>query len=146
MGKNVILEEEVEARNFERGGEVSSRLKTLLTRLNIDPDIIRRSSIITYELEMNIIIHSRGGKIVVSVEKDRLQIAARDEGPGIEDVDRALRPGFTTADQDVRELGFGAGMGLNNVDKYSDDLKIHSDEGTKVHSTVFLSREDEENG
>ncbi|SDM12044.1 ATP-binding protein [Halarsenatibacter silvermanii] len=143
MGKNIILEEEVEAQNFERGGEVSSLLKTLLTRLNIEPEIIRISSIITYELEMNIIIHSRGGKIKVSAEKEKLQINAIDQGPGIENINRALQPGFSTADQDVRELGFGAGMGLNNVDEYSDDLKIYSDGGTTVKSTVFLGREDE---
>ncbi len=138
MGKKNILEEKVEARDFDRGGEVSSRLKTLLTRLNVDPEIIRRASIIIYELEMNIIIHSQGGEIVVSIEKEELQVEAKDRGPGIEDVDQALRPGFSTADQDIRRMGFGAGMGLNNVEKYSDGLEIHSEEGTRVLSIVRL--------
>lgn len=140
MKEKQILNREIEKRNFNKGGEVSSRLKTLLTRLGISPAIIRRASIITYELEMNIIIHSEGGNIEANVTGDKIVIIARDTGPGIEDVNQALEPGFSTADEEIREMGFGAGMGLNNVKKYGDKLDIDSVKGeyTVVKSTIQL--------
>ncbi|MFW5985122.1 MAG: ATP-binding protein [Halanaerobiaceae bacterium] len=140
MEKNTILNKEVEQHNFNKGGEVSSKLKTILTRLGIDPDIIRRSSIVSYELEMNIIIHSQGGQITVEIDEQEIVIHARDQGPGIKDIDRALKPGFSTAAKEVREMGFGAGMGLNNVQKYSDNLKIESEinRGTRVETMINL--------
>ena len=138
LQKKKIINKDIEKRDFKRGGEVSSKLKSILRKLGVSTDIIRKSSIISYELEMNIIIHSEGGNISAFISPDRIQICAEDEGPGIKDIDKALKPGFSTAEDNIRELGFGAGMGLNNVDKYSDKMKIKSseDEGTKVE--VFL--------
>jgi len=144
LNKNKILEKEIEARNFNRGGQVSSKLKTALTRLGIIPEVIRKTAIITYELEMNIIIHSNGGRIVVKIDKDEILITARDRGPGIRDVKKALKPGYSTAEEKVREMGFGAGMGLNNVREYSDFLEINTevDSFTEVRTSIKLSSEE----
>ena len=140
MEKRKLIEREIASLDFNRGGEVSSDLKKKLNRLGICPDVIRRAAIASYELEMNIIIHSHGGRIKVLLTDDSLQICASDSGPGIKDVKRALRPGFSTADNEVREMGFGAGMGLNNVKKYSDSLDIDSGPGqeTRVLAVINL--------
>ncbi|MGM0410264.1 MAG: ATP-binding protein [Bacillota bacterium] len=129
-----LIEQRIERRNFKRGGEVSSKLKSVLRKLGVDNNIIRRTSIITYELEMNIIIHSLGGKIKTIISSEYITILAEDDGPGIEDVDKALEAGYSTAEDEIRELGFGAGMGLNNIEKYSDEMDIESssEKGTKV--------------
>ncbi|MGM0436769.1 MAG: ATP-binding protein [Bacillota bacterium] len=138
MGSKKLLEEEIERRNFKKGGEVSSKLKSLLRKLGVDTQIIRKISIITYELEMNIIIHSEGGKITAIIANNEVQIFAEDDGPGIKDVDKALQAGYSTAEDEIRELGFGAGMGLNNVEKYSDQLDIKSseNEGTTIKAVL----------
>ncbi|MFW6386889.1 MAG: ATP-binding protein [Bacillota bacterium] len=134
---------EIKERNFEVAGECSSRLKENLRRLGVEPVIIRRTSIVTYELEMNIVIHSHGGKITVGIDREKIYINARDCGPGIKDVEKAFQPGFSTAGEEVREMGFGAGMGLNNVKKYSDDLELESapGEGTNVESMIYLEED-----
>lgn len=134
MSSKKLIEEEIERRNFKKGGEVSSKLKSILRKLGVETQIIRKISIITYELEMNIIIHSDGGKITAIIKNHEVQILAEDEGPGIKDVDKALQAGYSTAEDEIRELGFGAGMGLNNVEQYSDkmDIKTSKDEGTTI--------------
>ena len=119
-----LIEQRIERRDFKRGGEVSSKLKAILRKLGVKTEIIRKTSIIAYELEMNIIIHSDGGKITAYINASNIQLCADDDGPGIEDVDKALQAGYSTAEDEIRELGFGAGMGLNNVEKYSDEMKI----------------------
>lgn len=132
MDKRILMEREIKSQDFNRGGELSSSLKKKLKRLGICPQIIRRAAIVSYELEMNITIHSRGGLVKIMLTEEQLVINARDSGPGIKDIDRALKPGFSTADREVREMGFGAGMGLNNVKKYSDTLEINSHKGEKT--------------
>ena len=138
MSSKKLIEEEIERRNFKKGGEVSSKLKSLLRKLGIDTQIIRKISIITYELEMNIIIHSDGGKITAIIANNEIKIIADDDGPGIKDVEKALQAGYSTAEDEIRELGFGAGMGLNNVKNYSDqmDIKTSEDEGTTIKAVL----------
>jgi len=138
LSSKKLIEEQIERRNFKKGGEVSSKLKSLLRKLGVDTQVIRKISIITYELEMNIIIHSEGGKITAVIANDKVKIIAADDGPGISDVDKALQAGYSTAEDEIRELGFGAGMGLNNVERYSDqlDIKTSENEGTTIKAVL----------
>jgi serine/threonine-protein kinase RsbT len=137
----LILDRKIAQGDFNSGGEVSSALKDLLRKLGISSDIIRRVSIVTYELEMNTIIHSYGGEIRVLVRPDLISVTAQDSGPGIEDLERAFQPGFSTASDDVREMGFGAGMGLNNIEHYSDQLEVDTEvgKGTKIAAAISLN-------
>ena len=136
-----IVEKSIARRDFQRGGEVSSKLKTLLRKLGVDAAIIRKASIVTYELEMNIIIHSAGGKISAFITSDSINVCAEDKGPGIEDLDKAFQPGYSTATDEIRELGFGAGMGLINVKKYSDNMEVDTDpeKGTEIRVQINLN-------
>lgn len=135
-----ILKQQINKGDFKRGGEASSKLKDLLRKLGVESAIIRRITIVTYELEMNMIIHSEGGEIKVFVSPEEIKVFAEDNGPGIEDLDRAFQPGFSTASDEVREMGFGAGMGLNNVENYSDELEVNSvpGQGTRIEATVYI--------
>jgi len=136
----MILKRRIEKGDFNRGGETSSKLKGLLRKLGVEAIINRRITIVTYELEMNIIIHSNGGEISVLVTPDKVKVMAEDRGPGIEDIERALQPGYSTADDEIRNMGFGAGMGLNNIEHYSDDLEIETEmgKGTRITAVVNL--------
>ncbi len=133
-----VLKADIEAGDFNSGGEVSSKLKDLLRKLGIPAKIVRKVAIIAYELEMNIIIHSLGGQIQAQVKPELIKVIAEDKGPGIENVEQAFQPGYSTASESIRELGFGAGMGLYNVENYSDDLAVTSevDKGTKIESYI----------
>lgn len=125
----LVFQYHVSGKDFDRGGEVASALKRTLKRLGIHPDIIRRAAIATYEAEMNIIIYADGGDMTVKVEPRRIFIKAEDSGPGIPDIEKAMQPGFTTAPDWVREMGFGAGMGLNNIQKCADGMVLNSTVG-----------------
>ncbi|AZO93402.1 anti-sigma regulatory factor [Iocasia frigidifontis] len=140
MEEHAILEKEIDKGDFSRGGEASSELKALLRKLGINNTIIRRAAIVTYELEMNIIIHSEGGNIKAAVSSDEIFIYIDDEGPGIEDLEKAFQPGYSTASDEVREMGFGAGMGLVNVKNYSDQLEIDTapGEGTSIKVVIAI--------
>lgn len=140
MQEKLILQNKIEKGDFARGGETSSNLKELLRKLGVQSDRNRRVTIVTYELEMNIIIHSYGGEIKVYISSEKIRVVATDSGPGIEDLEKAFQPGFSTADDEVRDMGFGAGMGLNNIKHYSDDLEIETGPGqeTKIIATVYL--------
>ena len=141
----LFFQYDIQARNFDRAGEGSSRLKTTLKRLGIDPQIVRRIAIASYEAEMNIIIYSEGGRITVRVDPKRIVMEARDTGPGIADVEKAMEPGYSTAPEWVRELGFGAGMGLTNIKKCSDDMEISSalGQGTRIKFSIRIQLEHE---
>lgn len=141
MKKKKIIEREIERRDFASGGEVSSKLKKLLRKLGVNNQDIRRTSIITYELEMNLIIHSEGGLLKAFVTPNKITIISEDKGPGIEDIDRAFEPGYSTASDEIREMGFGAGMGLNNVKRFSDDLAVESEVGkfTKLKAVININ-------
>ncbi len=123
---------------IELGGTVASGLKKSLKRLGVHPEIVRRAAISTYEAEMNVIIYAREGTAVVTVQPERVEIEVEDRGPGIPDIQRALEPGYTTAPDWVRELGFGAGMGLPNIKSCAGELDIRSTvgQGTTLRITI----------
>ncbi len=131
----------VEGKNFEKAGEAANGLKKTLHRLDLSPDIVRRASISTYEAEINIVSYTKGGKIIAYIDPYKIKIVITDKGPGIPDVEKALQPGYSTAPEWVRELGFGAGMGLPNIRKFSDKMIIKSSvkEGTHLEIIINLS-------
>lgn len=129
----------INANDFSVAGKVSSDIKKDLKKLSINPKIIRKIAIVSYEAEINIIIHSRGGKIVFELYEDRIVITSKDRGPGISDIELAMKEGYSTATNEVRELGFGAGMGLPNMNRWADEFKIESSsKGTLIRMTIFL--------
>lgn len=125
--------------DFTRAGEASGDVKKKLKKLGYEPDAIRRVAIAMYEGEINMVIHAGGGEAVVDIDPDRVEILLQDHGPGIADVEQAMQAGWSTAPDNVRTLGFGAGMGLPNMKKYTDEMSIESvvGEGTTVRMTVF---------
>lgn len=126
------------ARDFNRAGEASSGLKKTLNRLGIAPRIIRRVAVATYEAEINIVVYSNGGDIVAEVRPNRIKIEAIDKGPGIPDIEQAMQPGFSTAPEWVRNMGFGAGMGLPNIKSCSDEMRLESTVGVGTHLTIII--------
>lgn len=125
--------------DFTTAGKSSSDIKSNLKAIGIDAKIIRKIAIICYEAEINIVIHSLGGKLHCDIFEDKIRIVSEDIGPGIPDIEMAMTEGFSTASDNVRELGFGAGMGLPNMKRYSDDFEIHSSsDGTIIMITVII--------
>jgi len=140
---SIFLRYDVMARDFERAGEASSKLKRALSRLGAPPQIVRRAAIAAYEAEMNIIIHAdEGGELTAEVQPGRITIRAVDTGPGIPDVEQAMQPGFSTAPEWIRELGFGAGMGLTNIQRCADEMRLESPSGrwTILEAVIYLDR------
>ena len=137
---NVKLHYDIDGNDFTVAGQASSNLKKVLKQLGVSPEIIRKAAISMYEGEINTVIHGRGGAADVEITTDKLIITFTDRGPGIRDISQAMQEGFSTATDEARELGFGAGMGLPNMKKYSDALNIHSvlDEGTTVEIIINL--------
>ncbi len=136
----LLFQYEVAGKDFKRAGESSSRLKATLGRLGLNPQVIRRVAIATYEAEMNLIIYADGGRIRVRVEPHEILVKVEDSGPGIPDIEKALQPGYSTAPDWVRELGFGAGMGLNNIRNCADrmNLKSTAGKGTRLSIHIFI--------
>lgn len=129
----------VSANDFTAAGKGSSSIKSNLKSLGIDSNVIRKIAIVSYEAEINIVIHSYGGKLHCDIYENKIVIISEDTGPGIKDVEMAMKEGFSTATDSIRELGFGAGMGLPNIKKYSDQIEIKtSDEGTTIEVTIYL--------
>lgn len=128
----------VEAGEFITAGKASSKVKKILKQLGVQPEVIRKISISMYEAEINMVIHSNGGNIDVEITSEKIYIVLEDTGPGINDVDLVMQEGYSTASREAREMGFGAGMGLPNIKKNCDFLKITSKvgEGTKVEIEV----------
>lgn len=116
----------IEGGDFDRAGIASSETKKILKQLNIDPKVIKRAVVALYEGEVNIAAHAYHGEVLVKVSDHRIEAVLKDEGPGIPDIDRAMLEGFSTASPKVREMGFGAGMGLPNMKKNADQLKVES--------------------
>lgn len=127
--KEMLLEYKITGGNFKAAGEASSNLKKTIKRLGIHPDIVRRLAIASYEAEMNVVIYAKMGEIKVNISDEMIDVKVDDEGPGIEDIEKAKEPGFSTAPNYVRELGFGAGMGLFNIEHCSDLFDIKSEIG-----------------
>ncbi len=140
MPNTITMSYEVPAGDFTRAGEASSSLKGSLKKMDVDPDIIRRVSIAMYEGEINMVIHASGGKIDVTISPDEIEMILTDDGPGIEDIELAMQAGYSTAPDNIRSLGFGAGMGLPNMKKYTDEMIIESQvgAGTTVRMKVRM--------
>jgi|YNPMSStandDraft_1061717.scaffolds.fasta_scaffold21524_3 CBS domain-containing protein len=140
-GEEAWLLYHVRKYDFENAGKASAGLKKLLMERNLDPKTLRRVSVAAYELEMNLVVHSDGGTLSFRIGKDRVEIEAKDKGPGIADVEKAMEEGFSTANEWIRSLGFGAGMGLPNAKRVSDEFTIDSKlgEGTTVRVVIYIS-------
>ena len=119
--------------DYGNAGKVSSQIKSILKQLEIPSDLMRRIAVACYEAEINMVIHSDGGNIDLKIEEDKLELVFDDKGPGIDDLEKAFIPGYSTANQKAREMGFGAGMGLINIKRVSDDMDIRtSPKGTRL--------------
>ena len=139
--KKVCLHFDVDDDDFSVAGEASSKLKKMLRQLSIPPDIIRKVSVAMYEGEINMVIHANGGTIDVEIADDYIKMILADNGPGIANIDLAMQEGYSTATDKVRELGFGAGMGLPNMKKYTDSMRITSEigKGTTIEMVVNIN-------
>jgi len=133
----VRTEYEILSGAYDRAGDASGDIKRRLKQLGIDNNTLRRVAVTSYEMEMNIIIHSQGGVMGLMVDQDWITLYSKDTGPGIPDVQLAMREGFSTAGQDARDMGFGAGMGLPNMKRNADTFEITSlmGEGTQISIT-----------
>ena len=141
---NIIRRYAVVQNDFKNAGKASSEIKTILREHEVDRKIIRAVATAIYELEINQVVHSRGGEIVCRISDRAVEVLARDRGPGIEDIDLALSEGFSTATDWIRSMGFGAGMGLPNVKRVSDEFNIQSSStGTEIKVVVHLPEADE---
>ncbi len=142
---SIYLSYDLASRDFNYAGAASRKIKRALSRLGVPSQIVRRAAIATYEAEMNVIIHAdeRGGILEVKVNPDKITIRAMDQGPGIPDIDLAMRPGFSTAPDWIREMGFGAGMGLTNIRKCADEMRLESPHGsfTTLEVIIYLKQD-----
>lgn len=133
----------ISGEDFASAGEASTSFKKELANLGVPADIIRRAAIAMYEGEINMVIHAYGGTARVTVDDKDIKIVLADNGPGIKDVDLAMQAGYSTATDGIRDLGFGAGMGLPNMKKYSDEMTIETHEGEGTTVTMIIHREPE---
>ncbi len=140
MSESLNFHFDVDGDNFVSAGQASVQTKKNLRRLGLPPEIIRQVSIALYEGEINMVIHAGGGEADINVSEDKIEIILSDKGPGIPDIDLAMQEGYSTATENVRSLGFGAGMGLPNMKRYTDEMKIESKvgEGTTITMCVYL--------
>lgn len=129
MNSKIKLNFDIPANDFLAAGEASSGVKKVLSQVGIDPAIIKRTSISMYEAEMNAVIHGGGGEAIIEIDGETILITIKDNGPGIPDIEMAMKEGFSTASDEVRSMGFGAGMGLPNIKRHSDKLEIVSESG-----------------
>ncbi len=136
--QGIVLEYTLKGGDFETAGEASSKIKRVLQQIGVRSDVIRRIAISSYEAEMNVIIHAYRGVLRASIYPDRTELAVEDEGPGIADISLAMQEGYSTAPDHIREMGFGAGMGLPNMSRCSDKFTINSvaGEGTKINILI----------
>ena len=138
MSELIRFHFDVDGENFTSAGEASVQVKKNLRQMGFDPEVIRRVSIAMYEGEINMVIHAGGGYSDVIVHSDKIEIVLTDEGPGIANVELAMQEGFSTASDNIRSLGFGAGMGLPNMKRYTDSMTIETKpgKGTTIVMTV----------
>jgi serine/threonine-protein kinase RsbT len=141
--KIMQFEFEIEGGNFSRAGTAASEVKKKLRQLNVETGIVKRVVVALYEAEVNVVAHAYRGLMKVDIDEERILLVIEDEGPGIADIDKAMEEGFSTASPEVREMGFGAGMGLPNMKKNVDILDVSSrvGKGTKVEMVSYLNRE-----
>ena len=140
MEEAIVLTYDISADDFTRAGEASSDVKRKLKQMGVSPDAIRKVAIAMYEGEINMVIHAKGGVITVEITTEKIKMILADVGPGIPDVTLAMQAGYSTAPDEIRSLGFGAGMGLPNMKKYSDSIDIDTriGEGTTITMVVNL--------
>lgn len=136
MSTSVKFKYTVDGEDFTRAGEASSDVKGKLKQMGVSPDVVRKVAIAMYEGEINMVVHAKGGDITVEVTPSEIIMTLKDVGPGIPDVEKAMQAGYSTANENIRSLGFGAGMGLPNMKKYSDELTIDTELG--VGTTVVM--------
>ena len=129
---------DIDGDNFTSAGEASVRIKKVLREMGFSAEVTRRVSVAMYEGEINMVIHADGGSADVNVYGDKIEIILADRGPGIPDIELAMQEGYSTAPDNIRSLGFGAGMGLPNMKRYTDDMKIESEvgKGTTIYMTI----------
>lgn len=139
MDEVMVLTYDVPPDDFTRAGEASSDVKSKLKMLGASPAAVRKVAIAMYEGEINMVIHAHGGKITVEISPQSIKMVLADVGPGIPDIDLAMKAGYSTAPDEVRSLGFGAGMGLPNMKKYSDDMKIETKIGVGTTITMLVN-------
>jgi len=132
----------IKSRDFIRAGEASIKIQTLLKSLNFNPQLVRRVAICGYEGEMNVVMHGGDGSLSIAINTDTLMMEISDDGPGIADIGKAMQAGFSTASDEHREMGFGAGMGLPNMKKNADDIIVESEkgQGTRVRMVFFTDK------
>lgn len=131
---------EIQGKNFDKAGEVAGEIKVILRDLGIEAAHLRRLVIVAFEAEMNVVMYARKAVMTLVVTDDDIRLETTDEGPGIPDIELALQEGYSTASDEMREMGFGFGMGLPNMKKNSDEFRIESEvgKGTSVHTTIRL--------
>lgn len=140
MCMSMNLHYDISGEDFTRAGEASGKVKSKLRQLGFSPDVVRRVAIALYEGEINLVIHAGGGEIDVEITAENIKMTLTDKGPGIADVQKAMTEGFSTATENIRSLGFGAGMGLPNMKKYSDEMNIDTvlGEGTTIFMQINI--------
>ena len=140
MTNRVLLQQkfEIQGGDFVNAGESSCKIRNTLREIGIDSDIIRRIAIAAYEAEMNVVMYAYHGTMKIFVYQDKILLTINDKGPGIEDIDQAMKPGFSTATEEMREMGFGAGMGLPNMKKNADIFSITSKVGQGTHLEIKI--------
>ena len=139
MSDTIKLKYTVSPDDFTRAGEASGNVKSKLKKMGIPPEAVRKVSIAMYEGEINMVIHANGGEITVEISEDCITMILADHGPGIADIDRAMQEGWSTAPDNIRSLGFGAGMGLPNMKKYSDYMDIYTAVGKGTTVTMKVN-------
>jgi anti-sigma regulatory factor (Ser/Thr protein kinase) len=147
MEKETILQEEFEITggDFVNGGSASCRIRNILKEIGVDAEILRRVAIASYEAEMNVVMYAKKGVMKISLTPEIILINVDDEGPGIQNIELAMQPGYSTATEEMREMGFGAGMGLPNIKKNADIFKIDStlNKGTNLEIIIILNNKNE---
>lgn len=139
MDDVIALQYKVSPDDFTRAGEASSDVKNKLKQLGISPTAIRKVAIAMYEGEINMVIHAKGGEITVEVSPEAIKMVLADVGPGIPDIELAMKEGYSTAPDEIRSLGFGAGMGLSNMKKYTDYMDIRTELGVGTTITMVVN-------
>lgn len=136
--ETVKLTYEIDGENFSAAGEASTAVKRVLKKLKLPPAIVRRAVVCMYEGEINMVIHADGGEAFLEVDEEKIQIILKDCGPGIPDIDKAMEEGWSTASSSVRAMGFGAGMGLPNMKRNADEMKLDTQIGVGTTVTMII--------
>ena len=138
MSDKITLNYQINGDDFTRAGEASSKVKSKLKKMGVSPEAVRKVAIAMYEGEINMVIHADGGNIDVTITPNEIVMVLSDKGPGIPDIELAMREGYSTAPDNVRSLGFGAGMGLPNMKKYTDYMNIDTKLGVGTTVTMIV--------